>query len=151
MSTKQGYIVDMSTNEILDAFSLLRRELAHLRAVELKSYDFGPMQMLILLRLLKSAATMGELAEHALVDKAAITRSVASLISSGLVKKTTDEKDLRITIIELTTRGKNKAAEAMSVREILGKKLNNILTNEERKELARLLTKAGTGLSQKRN
>lgn len=141
----------MSTNEILEAFALLRKELAHIRATELKSYDFGPMQMTILLRLSKSPATMGELAECALVDKAAITRSIASLIASGLVKKISHVTDLRITMIELTAKGKTKAAEAVSVREILSKKLNSILTNEERKELARLLTKAGTALSKKRN
>ncbi|MDD4975976.1 MAG: MarR family transcriptional regulator [Bacteriovorax sp.] len=141
----------MSTNEILDAFAMLRKELGLIRAAELKAFDFGPTQMLILFQLSRSTATMGELAEYALVDKAAMTRVVASLEKSGLVKRFTHETDLRITVIELTTKGKAKAREAEIIRENIGKKVNSTLSTEERKELTRLLTKAATVLCKKRN
>ena len=143
-------MVDMSTNEILDAFAMLRKELGHVRAAELKAYDFGPMQMVILFRLSRSSATMGELAEYALVDKGALTRAIRSLEKQGLVKKNNHQTDLRVTVIELTTKGKLRAADAEMIRENIGKKINSTLNIQERKELGRLLTKAATILYEKR-
>lgn len=150
MSTKCAKLVDMSTNEILDAYAMLRKELGLIRAAELKSCDFGPTQMLILFQLSRFPATMGELAEYALIDKAAMTRAIASLEKSGLVKRFTHDTDMRITMIELTAKGKNRAVEAAKIRENIGNIVNSTLNNEERKELARLLTKSATALHKKR-
>src|SRR4051812_39799967 len=113
-----------SDTAILDAFAKLRRDLNLVRAEALKAKDYGAVQMAILYRLSLSPATMGELSDYALIDKGAMTRAIAALEQSGLVRRKSDEADRRISIVELTSRGKSKASDAVAIRESISAKVN---------------------------
>lgn len=143
-------MVDMSTFSVLDAFSLFRRELGLLRANEMKALEFGPKQMMILYRLTLSKATMGELAEYTASDKASATRAVSSLESAGLVRRQDHDEDRRIIIIELTNKGRSKAAEAVKLRKKIGERVNGALNQSEQKTLAALLARAANSLKELR-
>ena len=140
----------MSTYPVLDAYSLVRREIGLLKSIEMKALDFGPKQMMILYRLSISSATMGEIAEYTLSDKASTSRAVTSLESAGLVKRVNQEGDRRVTVIELTSKGKTKAAKAIEIRDFIGKRFSSILDSSEQKQLAHLLNKVGQGLRDQR-
>lgn len=140
----------MATNRILDRYSMLRRELALARAAELGEKDFGHMQMVILYRLTLSPATMGEIAEYTLADKASATRAVASLEKAGLIARKTAAADRRVTMVGLTKKGRKQAADAVKVRGKLERKIVRSLFPAERRELARLLGKVSDGLRRQR-
>jgi DNA-binding MarR family transcriptional regulator len=141
----------MSTFEVLDAYSSLRREISLIRAAEMRALDFGYKQMLILYRLTKSSASMGELAEFSQSDKASATRAVGTMEGSGWVKKVFDPTDRRKVFIELTAQGRRKAAKADVLRHHIGQRVNKTLSVQEQKELARLLKKVVLGLQENRN
>ncbi|MGZ3805871.1 MAG: MarR family winged helix-turn-helix transcriptional regulator [Pseudobdellovibrionaceae bacterium] len=141
----------MSIFKVLDAYSLLRRELGLAGAAELKSNDLGPKQLMILYRLSLSGATMGELAEHTMSDKASTSRTVASMGAAGWISQKEKEGDRRVTLVELTSKGRLKAEKAIEIRKTLAKSLNNSLTSQERKQFAALLTKAALGLRESRH
>jgi DNA-binding MarR family transcriptional regulator len=143
-------MVDMATNRILDLYSMLRRELALTRAAELGEKDFGHMQMVILYRLTLSPATMGEIAECTLADKASATRAVASLEKAGLMTRKTAATDRRVTMVELTRKGRKQAADAVKVRGKIEQKIIRSLDSTERREFARLLGKVADGLRSQR-
>jgi DNA-binding MarR family transcriptional regulator len=134
-------LIDMSNNQILEGFVMLRRSIAVLRAAELKDVDCGHNQISILYRLSQSNATMGELAEYTLSDKGAITRTVALLSKAGFVKRTSDAVDKRVVNIELTPKGKIQARKAQAIRNSIGGKLDNLLTRTERQEFLSLVNK----------
>ncbi len=131
----------MSTNVVLEAYVSFRRAVALLRATEAKSLDLGHSQISILYLLSLSKATMGELAEYTSSDKSAITRTIASLEKEGLVKRRNDEKDKRITIIELTSKGQRKASVVGEIRNSIGRKLDSALSSDERKQFVQLVQK----------
>lgn len=140
----------MSTFVVLDAFSFLRREIGRISSSEMKALDLGPKQMHLLYRLSLSTATMGELADYTLSDKASTTRAVAALESAGLVRRTSREDDRRVIVIELTAKGKQKAGKAVHLRNQIGERVEGTLTNAEKKTLAALLEKAAHGLKNHR-
>ena len=137
--------------EIIDAFVMFRREIALIRATQLKAHDLGHLQAAILYRLSTANATMGELSEYAMADKASTTRVIASLESSGFVKRLSAESDKRISIVELTAKGRTKAAKAISMRNALSEMVDKTLTTKDRKELIQLLLKVTSGLQEQRN
>ena len=140
----------MSTNtpsaSILDAFSTLRRELAIIRSALLKPIDMGSVEVLILYRLTISDATMGEISDYAVADKAAVTRAIAGLESRGLVTRKSDENDRRISIVELTAKGRTASRKSIALRENLASRVNETLSASDQKELTRLLTKVAAQL-----
>lgn len=136
----------MSTSGILDAFGGLRRELGLHSVDVLKDLDIGRVQMLILLRLEKAVSSMTELAEYALCDKAAMTRAIASLEAAALIRRKTPDGDRRKVLVELTALGRKKSRLASAARDVLGDRLDQTLTKNERIELKRLLIKAQAGL-----
>lgn len=127
--------------EILEAFISLRRHVALIRASESKKMDFGHNQISVLYRLLQSNATMGELAEHTLSDKASMTRTVSLLEDAGYVKRAPDPSDRRIVNIELTPKGRQQARKAYEIRSAIGRRLEECLSRKERKELSQLIQK----------
>ena len=131
----------MSTFEVLEAFVALRREVAVIRASEAKSLEFGHNQISVLYRLSLSNATMGELAEYALTDKASMTRTVSLLEKAGFIKRVGDEVDRRVINIELTAKGKTQARKAHEIRNAIGKTLDSTLSPTERKQLTALIQK----------
>ncbi len=135
-------LVDMTTFDFLEAYVSLRREVALIRAAEAKNLDFGHNQISVLYRLSVSSASMGELAEHALTDKASMTRTVALLEKSGLVRRVPDKEDRRVINIELTAKGKLQARKAQEIRNSIGRKLDSSLSASERKQLVSLIQKS---------
>jgi DNA-binding MarR family transcriptional regulator len=138
----------MSTFSVLDNFISLRRAVALLRAAESKNLEFGHNQISVLYKLSLGKATMSELVEHTLSDKASITRTIAALVEMDLVKRIPSEKDRRVTFIELTAKGKKQAEKAQFIRSSLGKKLESTLTAEERKQFTQLVEKIVSKLNQ---
>lgn len=158
ISTNRPIIVDMSTNSpttqpsvaLLDAFSTLRRELSIIRTVLLKPMDMGHVEVTILYRLTLSDATMGEISEYAVADKAAVSRAIAGLESSGLVTRITDENDRRISIVSLTAKGRTQARKSVALREALASRVRATLSAADQKELTRLLSKVAGQLQEER-
>jgi DNA-binding MarR family transcriptional regulator len=140
----------MSTFRVLEAYSMLRREVSLISAAKLKALDFGHKQMMILFRLTQSPAGMTELADFSQSDKASISRAVDSLEAAGWVKRTVPGEDRRKSVIELTSKGKLKAAKADEIRQHIGEQINQTLNAQEQKELSRLLNKVSSGLQEMR-
>ena len=140
----------MSTFEVLEAYSTLRREVSLISATRLKALAFGLKQMQILYRLTLSAAAMGELAEYTRSDKASITRAVSSMEKSGWVRRLDVKGDRRKIVIELTAKGRGKADKALDLRHYIGQRLNETITPAEQKELSKLLRKVADGLQKQR-
>lgn len=141
----------MSTFELLDAYAAARREIMKIRSAELRAQDFGQKQMTILYRLTQSSASMGELAEYSLSDKASTTRTVASLEGAGFVKRVSDAADRRVTKIELTAKGRAKAASAVRLRKFIAQKVNGALDASSRKKLVELLNELSDQLKKSRS
>lgn len=116
----------------------------------LKEMDFGHKQMMILLCLEKSKASMTELAEFCISDKASISRAVDSLEAAGWVKRSVPGEDRRKSVIELTAKGRTKAEKADQIRQYISEQINLTITAVEQKELARLLNKVAQGLDKNR-
>jgi DNA-binding MarR family transcriptional regulator len=131
----------MTTNSLLESYLKIKRVLAALRAQEMKNLDFGANQISVLYRLSLSDATMGELVEYASTDKASMTRTIASLVSSGLVRRKSDAEDRRVIRIELTAKGKEKASVAKKVRTNIEKKLEESLSSKDRQAFSSLVDK----------
>lgn len=136
----------MSTYQVLEAYVSLRREIALLRAETKKASELGHNQISVLYKLSLGSATMGELAEHTLSDKASLTRTVASLEKAGFVTRQISEDDRRVTIIELTPAGKKPAQKAIELRSDIGRDLDATLTPEERRQFSLLAEKICTNL-----
>lgn len=153
MSTKNDYIVDMpnKSNEVLNAYISLRREIALLRSAHIKDLDFGHNQISVLYRLSLSDATMGELSDHTLSDKGSMTRTVSLLEKAGLVQRASDKNDRRVYIIKLTAKGRTYALQAQKVRNAIGDQLDKCLTVAERRQLTTLVDKISTSLSGSKN
>jgi DNA-binding MarR family transcriptional regulator len=131
----------MTTNSLLESYLKIKRVLAALRAQEMKNLDFGANQISVLYRLSLSDATMGELVEYASTDKASMTRTIASLVASGLVRRKSDAEDRRVIRIELTAKGKEKASVAKKVRTNIEKKLEESLSSKDRQAFSSLVDK----------
>ena len=143
-------MVDMSTFEVLEAYAMLRREIGLIRATELKNHGFSYKQMMILFRLSSADATMGDLADFTMSDKASTTRAVETMEQAGLIKRVSDPHDRRKVIVALTPKGKLKSVKALEIRDHIGKRVNESLTLNERRELSRLLRKVVGGLQENR-
>lgn len=140
----------MSTFAILDSYAALRREIGLLRAVELKSSELSYKQLRILYRLTLSKATMSELADYTQADKASTTRTIETMERAGWIKRLSDSNDRRKVYIDLTPKGKTKAAKVKNLREDIGRRVHSTLSAAEQKELAKLLSKVVSGLQKKR-
>ena len=131
----------MSTSSVLDSYVSFRRAVALLRAAEVKDLEFGHNQISVLYKLSLGPATMGELVEATSSDKAPMTRTVASLEKMGFVRRKGDERDRRVIVIELTSKGKVHAQKAHEVRSNIAKKLEKCLNADERKQFTFLIDK----------
>lgn len=144
-------MVDMPTNSVMDMFSSLRRELHLIMGQELKNSEFGHKQMSILYHLGgRGELSMGELALLTLSDKATVTRAVDALEKCGLVKRASDAKDSRKTVLKLTAKGKTHAGRAQKLRDVLAQKMDACLSPNEQKQLTDLLAKVVNGLKDRR-
>jgi DNA-binding MarR family transcriptional regulator len=137
--------------QVLDAYSALRRELSLMRAAEMKDLAFGHNQLVLIFRLSQSSAALNELAEYTSSDKASTSRTVASLEEAGFVKRVPHKTDRRISMIELTSKGRKMAEQTTEIRNYIGENVNATLTVAEQKTLASLLNKVVQGLREQRN
>jgi len=138
----------MTTSLVLDSYLKIKRVVAALRAQEMKNLEFGANQISVLYRLSLSDATMGELVEHALTDKASMTRTITSLVKAGFVRRKSDSEDRRTVRIELTTKGKEKAIIAKKVRINIQKRLEESLSSKDRQAFASLVDKLTDALNE---
>lgn len=102
---------------------LLKCAFMNLQDVEIHP---GQMQFMGLL-LAKDRCTQTELAKKLGISNASVGISVRRLEKAGLVKKSTDQSDLRATNIELTEKGRSFAVEAKKrVEEVLSIKYKGL-------------------------
>ncbi|MGZ3772529.1 MAG: MarR family winged helix-turn-helix transcriptional regulator [Pseudobdellovibrionaceae bacterium] len=141
----------MLTFEVLEAYLAFRHAIALVRADVARDFEFGHNQISVLYRLSLSNANMGELAEYTSSDKASMSRTVAQLEKQGYVKRKPSKDDKRISIIELSAKGKIFARKAEAIRNAIGKKMDESLTPAERKQLVQLIQKSIENLKAKKN
>src|SRR3954468_7282417 len=86
------------------------------------------------------AASMG-------IDSSTVTRQVAPLVDTGLVKRTSHPEDGRAVVLELSPRGHARLAEVRSSRRELMAQLTHDWEPQEREQFCALLTRFNTALS----
>lgn len=74
-------------------------------------------------------------------DKSTITALTKKLLRMGLVRKTADPHDSRVSYLSLTARGRGLEATILAISRRLREKAYRGLSENERKELIRLLAK----------
>lgn len=86
------------------------------------------------------AASMG-------IDSSTVTRQVAPLVDTGLVKRTSHPEDGRAVVLQLSPRGQSRLEEVRSSRRQLMAELTHDWTPEEREAFCTLLTRFNVALS----
>ncbi len=86
------------------------------------------------------AASMG-------IDSSTVTRQVAPLVDTGLVKRTSHPEDGRAVVLQLSPRGQARLEEVRSSRRQLMAELTDDWAPEERETFCALLTRFNTALS----
>jgi DNA-binding MarR family transcriptional regulator len=86
------------------------------------------------------AASMG-------IDSSTVTRQVAPLVDTGLVKRTSHPEDGRAVVLQLSPRGQARLNEVRASRRQLMAELTDDWAPEEREAFCTLLTRFNTALS----
>ncbi|MCX4916685.1 MarR family winged helix-turn-helix transcriptional regulator [Streptomyces sp. NPDC060011] len=86
------------------------------------------------------AASMG-------IDSSTVTRQVAPLVDTGLVKRTSHPEDGRAVVLQLSPRGQSRLDEVRTSRRQLMAELTTGWEPEEREAFCSLLTRFNTALS----
>ncbi|SOR79464.1 homoprotocatechuate degradation operon regulator, HpaR [Streptomyces chartreusis NRRL 3882] len=86
------------------------------------------------------AASMG-------IDSSTVTRQVAPLVDTGLVKRTSHPEDGRAVVLQLSPRGQSRLEEVRSSRRQLMAELTEDWKPEEREAFCSLLTRFNSALS----
>ncbi|WP_413103031.1 MarR family winged helix-turn-helix transcriptional regulator [Streptomyces sp. Inha503] len=81
------------------------------------------------------------------IDSSTVTRQVAPLVDSGMVKRTSHPEDGRAVVLQLSPRGKARLEEVRSSRRDLMSRVTGDWTTEERDLFCDLLTRFNTALS----
>ncbi|MBP2067180.1 DNA-binding MarR family transcriptional regulator [Streptomyces iranensis] len=81
------------------------------------------------------------------IDSSTVTRQVAPLVDSGMVKRTSHPEDGRAVVLQLSPRGKARLEEVRSSRRDLMSRVTGDWTAEERDLFCDLLTRFNTALS----
>ena len=101
--------------------------------------DFAIMEAL----LHKGPLPINQIGEKVLLTSGSMTAAINRLEKVGLVKRVQDHSDGRYFYVHLTKPGRKVIKEAYRNHKLNLEKIAEILTNEERKELVRLLKKIG--------
>ena len=101
--------------------------------------DFAIMEAL----LHKGPLPINQIGEKVLLTSGSMTAAINRLEKVGLVKRVQDHSDGRYFYVHLTKPGRKVIKEAYRNHQLNLEKIAEILTNEERKELVRLLKKIG--------
>ncbi|MBI0300678.1 MarR family transcriptional regulator [Streptomyces sp. PRKS01-29] len=81
------------------------------------------------------------------IDSSTVTRQVAPLVDSGMVKRTSHPEDGRAVVLQLSPRGKARLEEVRSSRRDLMARVTGDWTAEERDAFCDLLTRFNVALS----
>ena len=103
----------------------------------------------LLLNRLDQEGPMGvkALAEGMGIDSSTVTRQVAPLVDTGLVKRTSHPEDGRAVVLQLSPRGQGRLEEVRSSRRELMAQVTEGWTEEERAAFCALLTRFNGALS----
>ncbi|WP_431042530.1 MarR family winged helix-turn-helix transcriptional regulator [Streptomyces sp. P1-3] len=85
------------------------------------------------------------------IDSSTVTRQVAPLVDSGMVKRTSHPEDGRAVVLQLSPRGRARLEEVRSSRRALMAVVTEEWTAEERDAFCDLLTRFNTALSDVHN
>ncbi|MGP3967022.1 MarR family winged helix-turn-helix transcriptional regulator [Streptomyces sp. 6N223] len=85
------------------------------------------------------------------IDSSTVTRQVAPLVDSGLVKRTSDPDDGRAVVLQLSARGSDRLEEVRTSRRKLMSLLTADWTQEERETFCALLTRFNAAISEWQN
>jgi len=88
-----------------------------------------------------SSATVRELCDLLMADKAEVSRACAGLVERGHAKRRSDAADARSALITITPRGVRQHDAIVPVRQALQSELENALNRSEIAEFHRLLDK----------
>ncbi|MFJ2116482.1 MULTISPECIES: MarR family winged helix-turn-helix transcriptional regulator [unclassified Streptomyces] len=81
------------------------------------------------------------------IDSSTVTRQVAPLVDTGLVKRTSHPEDGRAVVLQLSPRGLARLEEVRASRRELMSQVTDGWTEEEREHFTSLLTRFNTALS----
>ncbi|MEE1817224.1 MarR family winged helix-turn-helix transcriptional regulator [Streptomyces sp. NPDC004288] len=81
------------------------------------------------------------------IDSSTVTRQVAPLVDTGLVKRTSHPEDGRAVVLQLSPRGLARLEEVRSSRRQLMAEVTDGWTQDERESFCSLLTRFNTALS----
>lgn len=98
-------------------------------------------RMLAMIKVLGPNVCSSEVIEFATVDKGLFSRNLKAMLSEGLVKGTTDERDQRRLLLSLTPKGEQLYKRTISIMRGRQKHLLHDFTAEETKILMRALEK----------
>lgn len=82
------------------------------------------------------------------IDSSTVTRQVAPLVDSGLVKRTSHPEDGRAVVLELSPRGAHRLTEVRASRRELIDRVTKDWTSEDREVFCTLLTRFNAGLAE---
>jgi DNA-binding MarR family transcriptional regulator len=83
------------------------------------------------------------------IDSSTVTRQVAPLVESGLVRRTSHPEDGRAVVLDLSARGRGRLEEVRSSRRQLMAELTEDWSQEERDAFCTLLTRMNQALSER--
>ncbi|MEU2430951.1 MULTISPECIES: MarR family winged helix-turn-helix transcriptional regulator [unclassified Streptomyces] len=81
------------------------------------------------------------------IDSSTVTRQVAPLVDTGLVKRTSHPEDGRAVVLQLSPRGQARLEEVRSSRRELMRQVTDGWTEDERESFCTLLTRFNSALS----
>ncbi|GCL70330.1 MarR family transcriptional regulator [Paenibacillus naphthalenovorans] len=109
---------------------------------QLAPYNLAPEQNLVMMLLWeKDGLTQNEIAELLVKDKTNVARMLFNLEQKGFIRRACPKNDRRSLIVYLTEEGKQLGNHIISLTEKFNELVKNGITNEELKELKRILTK----------
>ncbi|MGF9712381.1 MarR family transcriptional regulator [Paenibacillus naphthalenovorans] len=109
---------------------------------QLAPYNLAPEQNLVMMLLWeKDGLTQNEIAELLVKDKTNVARMLFNLEQKGFIRRACPKNDRRSLIVYLTEEGKQLGNHIIPLTEKFNELVKNEITNEELKELKRILTK----------
>ncbi|MER5180221.1 MarR family transcriptional regulator [Streptomyces sp. NPDC002896] len=157
MPTTQDLSMDMTTASDAGLLDTLQHEVAVFarRAEQTRLGGVGQVRnsmdraAYLLLNRLDKEGPMGvkALAASMGIDSSTVTRQVAPLVDTGLVKRTSHPEDGRAVVLQLSPRGHARLDEVRSSRRALMAQLTEDWAPEEREAFCSLLTRFNTALS----
>jgi DNA-binding MarR family transcriptional regulator len=134
-----------AVDEIEAALHLLARSLRQVRLHEFLlaearvDADQAGLAVLYVLHVAQSSLRLTDLAEQLRIDAPAVTRKAQQLERSGLVNRTGDQQDARVTRLELTAQGRQTINRFLAARRAWLTKILADWPEPERADFARLL------------